>query len=323
MTLLSAAYGRAVLLRRSWYERHPQARRHLDRPVVSVGNLSVGGSGKTPVVAALARLLLALGERPAILSRGYARREPVDGVVVVSDGARVLAPVARSGDEPSMLARDLPGVRVLVCPDRYLAGRLAERRLDATVHLLDDGFQHLTLGRATDIVVLPAADLEGRPLPSGRLREPIEAGCAASCLLVPGAEEDAARVSAAFEGMPVFRIADEYGTLRALDSGDDVASGPLRVVAVAGIARPRRFFEALRASGHDVVREIAFADHHWFSRRDLDRVQAAARAAGADLVVTTAKDAARLAPLAGWAVLPQRVSIEPADRFVAWLRERL
>ena len=125
MSVLSASYGRLARLRRSWYERHPQAQRILERPVISVGNLSVGGSGKTPVVATLARLLMAMGHRPAILSRGYARRRNVDGVVVVSDREGVLEPVENSGDEPQMLARELPGVPFLVCPDRHLAGRLA------------------------------------------------------------------------------------------------------------------------------------------------------------------------------------------------------
>ena len=136
MNALSTIYGRVARMRRSWYERHPQSRRSLERPVISVGNLSVGGSGKTPVVAALARLLLTMGQRPAILSRGYARRRSSDGVVVVSDGARVLEPVENSGDEPQMLARTLPNVPVLVCTDRHLAGRLAERRFGATVMLL-------------------------------------------------------------------------------------------------------------------------------------------------------------------------------------------
>ena len=166
-------------MRRSWYERHPQAQRSLDHPVISVGNLSVGGSGKTPIVATLVRLLLAMGHRPAILSRGYARRHTVDGVVVVHDGERVLVPVEHSGDEPQMLARALPGVPVLVCPDRHLAGRCAERKFGCTMMLLDDGFQHLSLGREVDLLVMPASDLDEGVLPSGRLREPLDAASSA------------------------------------------------------------------------------------------------------------------------------------------------
>jgi tetraacyldisaccharide 4'-kinase len=288
--------------------------------VISVGNLSVGGTGKTPVVATLARLLLAWGERPAILSRGYGRRRAGDGVVVVSDGQTVLEPVERSGDEPQMLARALPNVPVLVCPDRYLAGRLAERQLQCTVLLLDDGFQHLQLGRQVDVLIMPASDLDEAVLPSGRLRESVDAACSADCLLVPGPDEDVLRVSGTFERTPVFRVTYRYDRLRALEP--PLAAAKL-VAAVAGIARPRRFFTALRELGYEVVCELPFSDHHWYSARDLDRIRTAARDSGADVVVTTEKDAVRLPPQPGWAVLPTTAAIEPADRFSAWLRDRL
>ena len=173
---LSTAYGAVVAWRRARYAHNPSRQRALNRPVISVGNLRVGGSGKTPAVDYIARLLLAAGERPAILTRGYARKRVQEGVTVVSDGARVLGDLAASGDEPLMLARGLPGVRVLVCADRYLAGVLAERRLDATVHMLDDGFQHLDLARDVDLLVVGEEDLDERPLPEGRLREPMDRG---------------------------------------------------------------------------------------------------------------------------------------------------
>jgi len=305
-------------MRRSWYERHPQSRRSLERPVISVGNLSVGGSGKTPVVAALARLLIEMGQRPAILSRGYARRRTHDGVVVVSDGTRVLEPVEHSGDEPQMLARALPRVPVLVCADRYLAGRLAEKQFDCTVMLLDDGFQHLVLGRNVDVLVMPASDLDEAVLPSGRLREPLDAASSADCVLVPGSDDDVTRVAATFDRMPVFRVTNHYGPLQGHDAS---AQSGTRVVAVAGIARPERFFSALRGQGYDLVREVRFPDHHWYSAGDLDRIRAIAKETGADRVVTTEKDAVRVG--AGWAVLPMTAVIEPAARFSSWLRERL
>ena len=307
-------------MRRSWYERHPQSRRSLGRPVISVGNLSVGGSGKTPIVATLARMLLDMGERPAIVSRGYGRRRAGDGVVVVSDGTAVLEPVERSGDEPQMLARALRGVPVLVCPNRYLAGLLAERRLGCTVILLDDGFQHLSLGREVDVLVMAASDLDEGVLPSGRLREPVDAASSADCLLVPGSPEDVARVSAAFDRMAVFQVSNHYEGLRYLESSE---ASSRRVVAVAGIARPERFFTALREQGYEVVQTISFPDHHWFSARDLQRIRAAARASAADLVVTTEKDAVRMPPQPGWAVLPMRAVIEPAGRFASWLRDHV
>ena len=124
--------------------------------MISVGNLAVGGRGKTPMVAAIARALLAMGERPAILTRGYARAQPEDGVVVVRDPDGIRADLARAGDEPLMLARWLPGAAVLVSTDRYLAGRLAEHQFASSVHILDDGFQHLQLDRDIDIVMVAA-----------------------------------------------------------------------------------------------------------------------------------------------------------------------
>jgi len=307
-------------MRRSWYERHPQSRRSLDRPVISVGNLSVGGSGKTPIVAALARMLLDMGQRPAILSRGYARRRATDGVVVVSDGNRVLEPVENSGDEPQMLARALPGVPVLVCADRHLAGRLAEKRFDATVMLLDDGFQHLALGRNVDVLVMPASDLDDAVLPSGRLREPLDSASSADCVLVPGSLEDMSRVAATFDRMPVFRVTNHFGSVQGLDAS---APSGTRVVAVAGIARPERFFTTLREQGFEIVRELRFPDHHWFSSDDLDRIRTIAKDASADLVATTEKDAVRVAPQSGWAVLPMTAVVEPPGLFSSWLRERL
>jgi tetraacyldisaccharide 4'-kinase len=322
---LSAVYGRAARLRRSWYTRHPQAKRRLDRPVISIGNLVVGGSGKTPVVAALAQRLLDKGQRPAILSRGYGKRQASDGVVVVSDGARVLAPVEASGDEPQMLARGLPGVPVFVCDDRYLAGRLAENRFACTVHLLDDGFQHLQLMRDADLLIVAPGDLNERVLPSGRLREPADAGHMADAVLVPGSTGDAERVASALGVRNAFTLTRRYGTLRPLSPRDSLPppGDGVRVIAVAGIARPERFFAAVRDEGWMVAQEIAFGDHHWFTSRDLQNITRAVERAGATLVITTEKDAVRLGSRDGWAALPMHVDIEPPAVFDEWLMRRI
>jgi len=315
--------------------------------VISVGNLTWGGSGKTPFVVELARMLLARGERPAILTRGYGRRDKTEGVLVVSDGARILEPVTRSGDEPQLLARQLPGVPVLVSPDRYLAGSLAARHFGTTVSLLDDGFQHVQLERDIDLLLVSSADLEDRVLPSGRLREPLEAARFADALLVSSADDEVMAIARELGHAGAFHVAPRYGSLRDVgrvlsdppqDTSDPphVATVPSRVLAVAGIARPARFFVALRALGYDVVREMAFRDHHWFSRRDLDEIRKAARAVGASMVVTTEKDAVRLqaedvrAALAdgtGEAVrfvyLPMTIEVSPANVFESWLLHRL
>ena len=144
----------------------------------------MGGSGKTPLAAEIARTLLDMGERPAILSRGYARRIADPGVVVVSDGRNILSDVEHSGDEPLMLARALPRAAVLVGPSRYLSGRFGETRLGCTVHVLDDGFQHFDLMRDVDLLVSPEAGDDVRTLPFGRFREPLDAAAAADALLV-------------------------------------------------------------------------------------------------------------------------------------------
>jgi tetraacyldisaccharide 4'-kinase len=327
---LSGLYGRIARARRAWYAGHPQRRRHLNQPVISVGNLAVGGSGKTPVVAALARLLCSQGERPAVLTRGYGRRRTDEGVVVVSDPHRVIEPTERSGDEPQMLARMLPGVPVLVSANRYLSGVLAERQFRTTVHVLDDGFQHVQLAREMDLLLVSPTDIDDRVLPSGRLREGLEAASGADALLVSGSEEDLGLVSARLGRNTVFRVVPRYDTLRRLDPLGSAASlAGRRVVAVAGIARPTRFFGALRDQGFEVVRELVYGDHHRFVPKEIGDIQRAARQASADAIVTTEKDAMRLIDLpAGllesvWTFLPMEVAVEPSDLFAAWIRQRL
>jgi len=329
LNAISELYGRATELRRAWYGRRPHRVRQLDRPVISVGNLVVGGSGKTPLVATVARLLAQAGERPAVLSRGYGRRETADGVVIVSDGERVQATAAQSGDEPFMLARALPGVAVLVSPDRYLAGRLAERRFGCTVHLLDDGFQHVQLGRDVELVLIAREHLDEHLLPFGALREPVSAARAADALLVAGGAEDVEAIRTRLGVETIFRLASKYLAPRALGPVDSalLEPGARKVVAVAGIARPERFFAALGALGWDVRRELAFRDHRWFTSRDLDTIRRAAAETGADLVMTTEKDAVRLPAHhdghVAWACLPIELAVEPSDGFNVWLAGRL
>ena len=140
---------------------------------ISIGNLAMGGRGKTPMAIHLARLLLEAGERPAVLSRGYGRRYVEDGVVIVSDGAAIRADLDRSGDEPMLIALAVPGAAVLVSDERRLAAVLAERVLGTTVHVLDDGFQHRTMARDVDIVIITPGDLADRRVPFG--------GCGSRC----------------------------------------------------------------------------------------------------------------------------------------------
>lgn len=331
MSLATSLYSTVARGRRRWYARRPDWRRRLDRPVVSVGNVVVGGSGKTPAVAHIARLLLAAGERPAILTRGYARAEPSEGITVVSDGRRLMADLGRAGDEPSMLARQLPDVPVLVGNDRFLAGRLAERRFGATVHVLDDGFQHFALERDIDLVLLSPEDVE-RPatLPFGRLREPLDVVRLASAVIVGDADPaQAAAIGGAVGVSTVFRLRRVLDRPRLVEPAGRIVSpaAGTRVLAVAGLARPERFFAALEGEGWAVADRVAFGDHHRYAPADVDRIAAAMRAARAVMVLTTEKDLVRMLPLrplpmpVAW--VPLHVSIEPAGEFGAWLVERV
>jgi tetraacyldisaccharide 4'-kinase len=317
--VLSTLYAAIARRRREFYAARPDLRRRLRRPVISVGNLAVGGRGKTPTVACLARILLEIGERPAILSRGYARRRSEDGVVVVRDPDGIRADLDRSGDEPLMLARQLPGASVLSSSDRYAAGRLAEHHLGATVHLLDDGFQHLQLDRDIDLVIVAGEDLQPatRTLPGGRLREPPDTLLAADAVLA--ADEAVLSLGPSPRNAPfeVFRLRRTFGDGRAVAE----AAGP--AIAVAGIASPERFFADLRAAGHHVVRTFAFRDHHRYSKKDVDRLTREARTTGAGRILTTEKDYVRLLPFRPFAVpvswVPLTMEPDPLPEFRNWL----
>jgi tetraacyldisaccharide 4'-kinase len=328
-TLLSAAYGAAAAWRRRWYLRHPLRRHRLSRPVISVGSLRVGGSGKTPVVGHLARILIESGERPAVLTRGYARQTARDGVTVVADGVAVRAHVDEAGDEPLMLAHAVPGMIVTVCADRHLAGLLAER-LGATVHLLDDGFQHLALERDADLLLASEDDLTDAPLPSGRLREDVSAAASADAALVTAGYDTAAqRVARALGIDTAFRVTRSIAAphMVAGEKASVVVPAGSRVFVVSGIARPERFTADIAAAGWHIAGAIAFRDHHRFTNADIRRIEREARAASSAIVLTTDKDAVRLAacelgdlPIAS---VPLTTGVEPDAQFREWLLERI
>jgi tetraacyldisaccharide 4'-kinase len=238
--------------------------------------------------------------------------------VIVSDGVHVLADLDRSGDEPLMLARDLSHTAVLVARQRARAGEIAERELGATVHLLDDGFQHLQLARDIDIVIVSERDTQDRPLPFGRLREPLDALAAADAVVIEGAVRPHRRTQ--------FGLRRSLGDPRPLEPERAWNSGRGPVVAVAGIAEPDRFKTALEQAGWTVAKALWFRDHHRYTRHDVERIARVAAEARAS-VVTTAKDAMRLLPLRplpmAIAVVPLILDIEPAAQFQEWLLARL
>jgi len=317
-------YSAAHAVHRHWWA---ERRRTLPAPVISVGNLHWGGTGKTPLVAALAEHLRDHGLRLAILSRGYGRRD--SRVRVVSDGEGPLLGPLLAGDEPVLLAGMLPGVAVVVGSDRFDAGRQALERLQPApeLFLLDDGFSHLRLARQLDLVALPAGDPfgGGKLAPGGRLREPLTAISRADAVILTGAENGAEGLAeslrpAGFEGRA---FASRTRSLPArLRSGEPMPAGA-RVVAVAAIARPERFLDAAGAQGIEPAATLTLPDHHAYPQPTLERIAALVREHRADYVLTTGKDAVKLhgrldPPLAE---LPIRA--EPERAFWAWLDGRL
>jgi tetraacyldisaccharide 4'-kinase len=322
--VLSTLFAAVARRRRERYASRPDLRRRLRRPVISVGNLAVGGRGKTPMVAAITRELLAMGERPAILSRGYGRTQPMDGVVVVRDPDGIRSDLARSGDEPLMLARRLDGAMVLASADRYLAGCLAEHHFGATVHVLDDGFQHLQLDRDIDILLIGREDIaQPMTLPGGRLREPLDACVAADAIV---AADDEVEIDVGGLEIPLFRVKRAIDRPTGFTGGTGVGFTLLpssAVAAVAGIAAPERFFDDLRAAGYALADTLTFVDHHPYSRADAQRIFDRAAAAGASAVLTTEKDFVRLLPHRPFPIatawVPLTMEPDPLPEFRQWL----
>lgn len=307
LTPAAWAYQCGLLAREAAYQRGWLTRGRLPCPVVSVGNLTVGGAGKTPAVELVARWLAEDGRRVAILSRGYGRR-PGAPVELVSDGGAPRLPAERAGDEPILLARRLRGVAVVVGADRLAAGLWAVTNLRPDVVLLDDGFQQRRLVKDVEIVCLDARAPwgPGGLFPRGTLREPPSALARAHLLIATQA--DARRNLAGL--LDEFRqyagaapcLAADY----AVEGFEDLGSGAFHpaeglrgrsVVAFAGIAAPERLAETLVAQGAIVRDLVAFPDHHWFEPRDLETVARRARVVGAGVLVTTEKDAVRLSGL--------------------------
>jgi tetraacyldisaccharide 4'-kinase len=220
-------------------------------------------------------------------------------------------------------------VPVVVAPDRYLAGRLAELHLGATVHVLDDGFQHMVLARDVDLVIVDAADVDRpRLLPGGRLREPLAAARHAHAIVVTEDGSDARAIADRLGVSDAFSLIRTVGTpVEQTGTGAAPLARPGRVLLVSGIARPARFEQDARAQGLDVAGTLAFRDHHIFGRGDIDRISATLREMAAEIVVTTEKDLMRLLIHRPWpfrvAVLPLSVAVEPAHEFASWLTGRL
>jgi len=287
--------------------------RRLRWPVVSIGNLSTGGAGKTPFTIALAKALTARGLHVDVLSRGYGRQRSALPLLVDPGGT-----AQEFGDEPLVIARE-SGVPVYVAAERYEAGLLAERSAPSSLglHLLDDGFQHRQLSRDVDILLLNRRDLSDHLLPAGNLREALDAAARAQVIAVPAGETDVeAEIKARGWKAQVWRVRRHMEIPR--------VEGP--VLAFCGIARPDQFFKGLESAGVKLAARMAFADHHNYTERDFEGLAKGARDAGATALLSTEKDRVRIGVLA--APLPiqtvkLRIEIENESAAIEWLIDHL
>lgn len=327
---LSIPYGVAVAARNRLHDGGLLRQRRLRRPVISVGNLTVGGTGKTPAVICIANLLIGRGYRPAVLSRGYGGRakSPVN---VVSDGRHIRMGWQEAGDEPVLIARALPAVPVLTGSRRFFTGQEAVETFGADVLILDDAFQHRSLCRDIDIVLLDAARPFGNGflLPRGPLREPPESLRRADLLLRTGdaEREEPLREAAA---LPSFRAKHQPQGLVAGETGriEPVAAlSGQKVFAFAGIGSPEAFRRSLAGLGAVVVGFRIYPDHHPYGLADIGEIRLLAEKSGAARIVTTEKDGVRLTDFPDFlpelSLLRIAMEITPGERFAESILSRL
>jgi tetraacyldisaccharide 4'-kinase len=350
LKVVSYGYGAGTVIRNKGYESGWFPRKTLPCPVISVGNIMAGGTGKTPMSVYLADLLIRLGKHPVVISRGY-RGNLKKQAAVVSDGTRLFLDAAQAGDEPYMMAR-LKRFPVVVGKDRYRAGCLALDRLPVDVVVLDDGFQHVPLKRNLDLVLLdhdfPLGN--GRVLPAGRLREPaVPALARADAVILTRCPEIPVKaphwVSTAAPGLPVFYSRHQpflaeicpagYSNREATDPAfknpDEMLSldrlQGINVVLFSGIADNRTFFRTIRHLGANILDHLEFEDHYRYKGADILEIQDRARALKADMLITTEKDRAKLDPDIDWpmdvGVVGVRLSLDNESGFFRWIDTRI
>lgn len=319
------------------YRTGLRKKRRLRVPVVSVGNLTFGGTGKTPAVETLCRIIQAGGRKPAIISRGHGGR--ARGCIVVSDGESLMCGSDEAGDEPVQLARSLPGVPVVVGRDRRAAGDLVCTRFRPDLVVLDDGMQYWQLERDLEIAVLDARRPFGSGLvmPAGDLREPAGGLGRADILLVnvsSGLDQKAynslvSRLSRIAPRATIFRCRRE--PVDVVTAGGNESIGlhrirRLRVFAFCGIGDPNAFVDSLESLGVDLVGAMGFPDHHRYSQSDIERIRRESNDAAAQIVITTEKDVARLggrvSEIPELCILKVKLEIEEVGRFAQYVSER-
>jgi len=325
---LSLLYGAVTRTRLSLYRRGTFHTTKLDRPVISIGNITTGGTGKTPLVEYVARTLAAQGKKVCILTRGYGRKDP-HVQVIVSDGYGVLASPSDAGDEPYLLATKLTGLAAVISSaDRIAAGREAIKDFGSDCFVLDDGFQHLRLARDLNIVTIDAMNPwgGGRLLPHGRLRESVEGMGRADCVVLTRCDQVESVASLREEivqlinDRPIFESRMRMVRVMPLKNGGETITAPARVGAFCAVGNPASFFASLRRAGYEIAVEKSFADHHVYSQEEIETLINAARETGASALITTAKDAVKLRGLAfslPCYLVEIEMAIDDAERFTS------
>lgn len=315
---LSWLYGAAVGMRNHYYDRVEATK--LPVPVISVGNLTVGGSGKTPLVAALAKDFLAREFPVAVLSRGYGRRGHAE-FVLVSDGKDVLVDAREGGDEPVELARTIPGLVVAVGADRVRAAETLLQRLGRHIILLDDGFQHRRLARDVDLVCFDCTEPDSslHLLPAGRLREPLRNLKRADAVVLTRWSESC-RIPEHGDVPTIRAVSRVVGFTRVDTAGDSLDARAFREETVSlalGVARPERVLESLDAH---VAHVVARRDHHRWSEAELRGIVDEAKVKGARALLTTGKDAVKMSFPDSVALPVYRIDVETEILDLAVLR---
>ncbi len=329
-------YELAARLRLWGYERGWFRTHRLPRPVISIGNLTVGGTGKTPVVMHVVDRLLAQGKRVAILSRGYRRRSKAPQLLV-SDGRQVLVGPEEAGDEPYLMARRCPQAIVAVGADRYALGQWVLNRLPVDCFVLDDGFQHVQLHRDVNLLLVDATDPAGlrAALPVGRLREPLSAAARASAVLLTRVDREQAgdqiwrRLLRACPTLPppvcVGFPAEDFRRVGRDEQRPLEAFHGRSAVVFSGIGNAGSFHALVAKLGITVIETLAFPDHVHYTHAMMETIRARAAAGSVDLLVTTEKDADKVAPFLNaaddcWAVRLRTQIISGQERLERLLR---
>jgi tetraacyldisaccharide 4'-kinase len=302
--MFGSIYGKLADVRNTLYERGVFERFYLGARTISVGNITAGGTGKTPLVAYVAEILAARGEKVCILTRGYKRADEKRRVLV-SDGEQVHADFREAGDEPVELAQKLLGKAIVIADaDRVAAAEWAKRKFGITAFVLDDGFQHRRAKRDVDIVCIDATDPfgGGKMLPSGRLREPLHNLGRADIVIITrtnleGVDSNLPQEIAKYCAPErVFLSRPVTTNVKEMTDGTDLAR-QTPVYAFCGLGNPDAFFEQLHQDGYDPAHSREFPDHHIYSQVEIDEMANDAPSYHAEALVTTAKDAVKLAGL--------------------------